>query len=313
MKILVAGGAGFIGSHLCTRLVDEGNHVLAVDNLVTGSLNNLSGLRSESRFQLLEQDVEMYDDSYDSDLILHFASPASPVDFDRVPLGIIRANVHGLWRLLEVAERRAIPLLFASTSEVYGNPLVHPQPEDYFGNVDPRGPRASYDESKRLGEALVSTFHRQGRAAGAIVRIFNTYGPGMRPDDGRVVPEFFAAAMTNRPLILHGGGAQTRSFCYIDDLVDGVVQIAMDDTAAGEVFNLGNPNEISIAGLAHAIKAIVESSSPVIDGLARPQDPERRRPDISKVRLRYGWEPTTTLEHGLGKTFAWIQGLTTPG
>ena len=234
-----------------------------------------------------------------ADLILNLASPASPVDYDRLPVETMRANALGTWRLLDVAQQVGAMLTFTSTSEAYGDPLVHPQPETYWGNVDPIGPRSCYDESKRFAEALIMASRRATGVRASIVRLFNTYGPRMRVDDGRAIPEMLTAALEGRPLVVHGDGSQTRSFCYVSDLVDGLLRVALDPGADGEVFNVGNPAEISILELADEIRRAVGSASAIEFDERRQGDPERRRPDITKIVERYGWEPTVELRAGL--------------
>ena len=306
MKVLVAGGAGFIGNRVCEELLAQGHAVLCVDNLITGTPANIARLGESPDFELRRQGVEDVETT-PVDLIIHLASPASPTDFDRIPLEIIRANVLGTWRLLEIARETGAMLLYASSSEAYGQAEVHPQPEGYFGNVDPTGPRACYDESKRLGETLVATYVRSFAVCARIIRIFNTYGPRMRPDDGRVVPEFIISALRGQPLQLHSGRLQTRSFCFVDDLVRGILQVAFDPDNAGEVFNLGNPDEITIRHLAEAIVEVTGSASSLIDALGRVQDPIRRRPDITKVSARYGWRPAIELREGIARTIEWFE------
>lgn len=305
MKVLVAGGAGFVGNAVCQHLLELGHHVVCVDNLSTGAVENIERLSDLPGFEFHNQPVEDLEEA-SVDVIINLASPASPTDFDRIPVEIIRANVLGTWRLLDLARRSGASVLFASSSEVYGEALVHPQQEGYFGNVDPIGPRSCYDESKRVGETLVATYVRRYGVIGRIMRIFNTYGPRMRPDDGRVVPEFILAALEGRPLPLHGGGVQTRSFCFVDDLVRGIVRIAFDADNAGQVFNLGNPTEVTIRQLADTVLAATGSDSGFAEEAARPQDPTRRRPDISKVMERYGWNPTVGLKEGIDRTVAWF-------
>ncbi len=307
MKVLVAGGAGFVGNAVCEHLLTLGHEVVCVDNLATGTSDNIARLSDLQGFQFINAPVEELE-AAPVDVIINLASPASPTDFDRIPLEIIRANVMGTWRLLELARQWGAGLLFASSSEVYGEAAVHPQPEGYFGNVDPIGPRACYDESKRIGETLVATFVRKHGVAGRIIRIFNTYGPRMRPDDGRVVPEFIMAALQGLPLRLHGGGLQTRSFCFVDDLVRGIVQVALDSDNAGEVFNLGNPAEVTIRRLAETVLEVTGSGSVLVEEEVRPQDPTRRRPDISKVTERYGWQPSVGLDEGISRTVEWFSG-----
>ncbi len=264
MKVLVAGGAGFVGNAVCEQLLALSHRVVCVDNLVTGTLDNIARFSDQPAFEFVSASAEELE-AQQVDVIIHLASPASPIDFDRIPLEIIGANVMGTWRLLDLARQQKASFLFASSSEVYGEPDVHPQHEKYFGNVDPRGPRACYDESKRLGETLVSTFDRKYGVPGRIIRIFNTYGPRMRPDDGRVVTEFIMAALQGLPLRLHGGGLQTRSFCFVDDLARGIVQVALDSDNAGEVFNLGNPTEVTIRQLAETVVEITRSSSRLVE------------------------------------------------
>ena len=245
MRVLVAGGAGFIGSTVCERLLAAGHEVTCLDNFLTGSRRNIEPFEVNERFTLVEADVERVP-HLDTDLILHLASPASPVDYDRMPLETMRANALGAWSLLDLAARTGARFVFTSTSEVYGDPLVHPQPESYWGNVDPVGPRSCYDESKRFAEALIMATRRMTGVRANIVRLFNTYGPRMRIDDGRAVPELMTAAIEGRPLVLHGDGSQTRSFCYVTDLVDGLLRVAEDADIDGEIFNIGNPDEITI-------------------------------------------------------------------
>lgn len=307
MKVLVAGGAGFVGNAVCEQLLALSHRVVCVDNLVTGTLDNIARFSDQPAFEFVSASAEELE-AQRVDVIIHLASPASPIDFDRIPLEIIGANVMGTWRLLDIARQQGASFLFASSSEVYGEPDVHPQHEKYFGNVDPRGPRACYDESKRLGETLVSTFDRKYGVPGRIIRIFNTYGPRMRPDDGRVVTEFIMAALQGLPLRLHGGGLQTRSFCFVDDLARGIVQVALDADNAGEVFNLGNPTEVTIRQLAETVVEITRSSSRLVEEDPRPQDPTRRRPDITKIVDRYGWEPSVALDEGIARTVKWLSG-----
>jgi dTDP-glucose 4,6-dehydratase len=301
VKILVTGGAGFVGSHVCDRLVADGHDVHCLDNFVTGTQTNVAHLAGRDGFHLVDADVSEAP-MLQVDHILHLASPASPVDYDRLPLETMRANALGTWRVLEMAERAGAKLTFTSTSEVYGDPLVHPQPETYWGNVDPVGPRACYDESKRFAEALIMASRRVTGVRASIVRLFNTYGPRMRIDDGRAVPELMRAALEGRPMTVHGDGSQTRSFCYVSDLVDGFLRVALDPGSDGEIFNVGNPAEISIQGLAEEILISVGSDSEIVY-TGRPMgDPERRRPDISKIKERYGWEPKVHLSGGLRYT-----------
>jgi nucleoside-diphosphate-sugar epimerase len=303
MDILVAGGAGFIGSHLCRSLLQAGHAVHCLDNLSTGTFSNIEVLGTESAFHFIEGDVARAD-SLRVDAIIHLASPASPVDYDRMPLETMSANSLGTWRLIDIAREVGARLLFVSTSEVYGDPLVHPQPETYWGNVDPNGPRSCYDESKRFGEALLFSARRQYGIRANVVRLFNTYGPRMRANDGRAIPEMVSAALDGRPLKLHGDGTQTRSFCYVSDLVEGLLHVLLDPTVDGEVFNLGNPAEITMLTLAEQILRLVEGGGSLEFSERRPGDPERRRPVIQKIQDRYGWTPTVDLEEGLRLTIA---------
>lgn len=303
MRVLVAGGAGFIGSHVCEELLRRGHQVICLDNLSTGSRRNVAGFEDHPEFRFVRGDAERCED-INVDAILHLASPASPVDYDRLPLETMAANSQGTWRLCDVARSTGARLTFVSTSEVYGDPLVHPQAETYWGNVDPIGPRACYDESKRFGEALVMSMRRAHGLRANIVRLFNTYGPRMRRDDGRAIPELVSAALDGRSLPVYGDGQQTRSFCYVDDLVHGLLAVALDDAIDGEVFNIGNPTETTIGALAERIRDLVDPGLEIVYVTARPGDPARRRPDISRMRERYGWQPAVDLDTGLRATIA---------
>jgi nucleoside-diphosphate-sugar epimerase len=303
MRVIVAGGAGFVGSHVCHELIARGHEVTCIDNMITGSLDNVAELEGHPRFQLVVSDVARAP-LIEADFIIHLASPASPVDYDRFPLETMSANSIGTWRLLEIARETRAKLTFTSTSEVYGDPLVHPQPESYWGNVDPVGPRSSYDESKRFGEALLMSMRRARGVRATIVRFFNTYGPKMRFDDGRVIPELLGNALGGRALVLHGTGSQTRSFCYVDDLVRGLLLVALDTENDGEIFNIGNPAEITIRGLAERIRDLIQPGLPIVSTDARVGDPARRCPDISKIQTWYGWQPEIDLDQGLRATIA---------
>ncbi|CAN5778179.1 GDP-mannose 4,6-dehydratase [soil metagenome] len=307
MKFLVTGGAGFVGSHLCRRLVSDGHEVTCVDNLITGQRGNITDLLDQPAFRFVEADVTQTP-TLNVDVIMHLASPASPVDYDRYPLETMTANSQGTWRLLDIARETGARVVFVSTSEAYGDPLVHPQPETYWGNVDPIGPRACYDESKRFGEALLMTYRRVHGVSAAIVRVFNTYGPAMRLDDGRVMPEFFGAAFAGEPLRVHGDGSQTRSFMYVDDLVEGLLHVALDKQADGQVLNIGNPEEITIGELAETIVRRFAPQAKVKSVPARDGDPKQRCPDIGRMIARYGWRPTVPLEDGLRATADWYRG-----
>ena len=306
MKVLVAGGAGFVGNHLCRRLLADGHHVVCVDNLITGEAGNIADLKGHPRFRFLNTDVAKTP-ATDVDVVLHLASPASPVDYDRLPLETMAANSIGTWRLLDVARQANARFVFVSTSEAYGDPLVHPQPETYWGNVDPIGPRSCYDESKRFGEALVTSYRRSHGLKAAIVRVFNTYGPAMRLEDGRVMPEFFGAAYSGQPLVVHGDGSQTRSFMYVDDLVEALTLISLDEELDGQLLNIGNPHEITIGQLAERIIAAAAPDTRTVHIPGRPGDPQRRCPDISRMRARYGWQPRIDLDAGLRQTATWYR------
>ncbi len=307
MKVLVAGGAGFIGSHLCARLLAEGHEVICADNLITGSEANLRALLTNPRFRFERVDVTQ-PCPFEADAIFHLASPASPVGYMEHPFETIRANSTGTFELLQVAKRSGARFLMASTSEAYGDPLVHPQVETYFGNVNPIGPRACYDESKRLGETITAEFHRQYGVDARIVRIFNTYGPHSQLHDGRMVPNFIVQAVNGELLSIHGQGQQTRSICYVDDLVDGLLAAMFTPGTAGEVFNLGNPEEHTVLEWAQLIIRLCESSSAIVFEEKRQDDPERRRPDITKAYERLGWSPRIGPEEGLRRTVEWFRG-----
>ncbi|MDI6873594.1 UDP-glucuronic acid decarboxylase family protein [Candidatus Solincola sp.] len=306
MKVLVTGGAGFIGSHLCERLVEEGHAVWCLDNLCTGSMENLEGLKGHPRFRFILADVA--DPlTLEVDAVAHLASPASPVDYHRMPVETMLANSMGTYQALEVARKNGARFLLASTSEVYGDPLKVPQDEEYTGNVNPVGPRACYDESKRFAEALTSTYRRLYGTETVILRIFNTYGPRMRREDGRVVPNFIQQALAGEPLTVYGDGSQTRSFCYVDDLVEGICLALRSERAVGEVINLGNDREMTVLELAHRIREMLGSTSE-ITFLPLPQgDPRRRKPDLTRARELLGWEPATGLEEGLRRTVEWFR------
>ncbi|MGH2517702.1 MAG: UDP-glucuronic acid decarboxylase family protein [Ktedonobacterales bacterium] len=304
--MLVSGGAGFVGSHLCARLIREGHRVQCVDNLVTGVERNIAPLRTEKRFAFhLHDVVEPLDLPVDA--IFHLASPASPVGYWEHPFETIRVNSEGTMRLLELAHRRNAKFLMASTSEAYGDPAVHPQVEDYHGNVNPVGPRACYDESKRLGETITAEFHRQYDTDARIVRIFNTYGPNSQLNDGRMIPNFIVQALANAPIAIHGSGEQTRSICYVDDLVDGLMRAMFTPGTAGEVYNLGNPEEHTVLEWAQTIVRLCESSSAIVFEDKRADDPERRRPDIQKAERVLGWRPQVSPEAGLRRTIEWFR------
>lgn len=305
MKIVVTGGAGFIGSHLCARLLDEGHRVLCVDNLITGSERNIEPLRDNPDFVFIHHDVTQPFE-FEADAIFHLASPASPVGYMTHPIETILVNSQGTYQMLLQARRQNALFLVSSTSEAYGDPLVHPQTEDYWGNVNPIGPRACYDESKRLGETLTMEFYRQYQLNARIVRIFNTYGPNSQINDGRMIPNFITQALKNEPLTIYGNGSITRSICYVSDLVDGLMRAMFKPHTAGEVFNLGNTEEHTVLEYAQTIIRLCEATSTILYEPNRIDDPERRRPDISKAMRVLGWQPKVSMESGLRRTIEWF-------
>lgn len=306
MRVLITGGAGFIGSHLVERFLERGDEVVVADNLLTGSADNLAHVEGHPLLRVLRVDVaapltaRAFAGPFDR--VYHLASPASPVGYRRYPIETLLANSTGTRHALEVAHRDGARFFLASTSEVYGEPLVHPQREDYWGNVNPIGPRACYDEGKRFGESLTMEFHRHYALDTRIARIFNTYGPRSRPDDGRVVPNFCVQALRGEPITIYGDGSQTRSFCYVSDLVDGILAMTDIDGLAGEVINLGNPTETSILEFAQIVIAVAGSDSRIEFAPLPVDDPTRRRPDIAKARRILGWEPRVPLRFGLQRT-----------
>ena len=303
---VVTGGAGFLGSHLCEYLLARGHRVICVDNLVTSSLANIEHLRGDS-FAFLNHDVtEHIEIAEPVDFVYHFAALASPVDYLRMPLHSLKVGSYGTHNALGLAKYKRARFLLASTSEVYGDPLVHPQPESYWGNVNPVGPRGVYDEAKRYAEALTMAYHSQQGVDTCIVRIFNTYGPRMRADDGRVIPQFITHALSGAPLPVHGDGRQTRSFCFVDDLVDGIYRFATYDGLAGEVINLGNPEEVSLLELIDTVAALVGRTLDLVHLPLPEDDPARRRPDIRKAGLVLGWTPHVPLREGLRRTIEWF-------
>lgn len=310
-RVLVTGGAGFIGSHLVDRLVGYGSIVVVVDNLITGSRNNLTQALSSDLCQLIEADVsetvESYLDKQKFDAIFHLASPASPKDFNSIPEEIYRVNSYGTDNLARFANDVKARFLFASTSEAYGDPLVHPQPETYFGNVNPIGPRACYDESKRFGEMVVANFIRRHDLDGRIVRIFNTYGPRMQTNDGRVIPNFISQALENSPITIHGDGSQTRSFCYVDELVEYILRAMSNDDMKGELINIGNPDEHTIGQIGEIIKSLTQSSSEFEYKPLPQDDPTRRKPDMEKAKRLLGELDYTSIEDGLKKTIDYFR------
>lgn len=309
MRVLVAGGAGFIGSHLCGRLLAEGHTVMCVDNLVTGSERNIATLLPHPSFQFARHDLieSAPFGEFEAEAIFHLASPASPVGYWEHPFETIKVNTIGTFHLLDTARLSNARFLMASTSEAYGDPLIHPQTESYNGNVSTTGPRACYDEAKRLGETITAEYHRQYGLDTRIVRIFNTYGPHSQLDDGRMVPNFIVQALAGKPLAIHGSGTQTRSICYVDDLVDGLMRAMFQPDTTNEVFNLGNPEEHTVLDWAKLIIQLCDSSSSVTFEPKRADDPERRKPNIDKARRVLGWEPAIRPEAGLRRTIAWFR------
>ncbi|HYL26891.1 MAG TPA: UDP-glucuronic acid decarboxylase family protein [Candidatus Nitrosotalea sp.] len=316
--VLITGAAGFVGSHLVDRYLRDGASVIGVDNLLTGSPGNLAAATQSDRFELIRADVAsewrevhaaIERSGSPPELILHFASPASPIDYFNHPVATMAANSAGTNECLKAAKRWNCRFLYASTSESYGDPLVHPQREDYWGNVNPVGPRSCYDESKRFGEALTMAYVRSERVDARIIRIFNTYGPRMRPNDGRVVSNFILEALRGQPLTIYGDGLQTRSFCYVDDLVEGIVRCAASEQTRARVVNLGNPQEYTIAELARLVSEMLQVPLNVENLPAREDDPGRRRPDITVARELLGWEPHTPVADGLRRTIEYFQAL----
>lgn len=305
MRILVTGGAGFLGSHLVERLLAEGHDVIAMDNLITGTTDNIAHLAGNQHFSFIHHNVTNY--IYlkgDLDAILHFASPASPVDYLELPIQTLKVGSLGTHNALGLALAKGARFLLASTSEVYGDPLVHPQTEDYWGHVNPIGPRGVYDEAKRFAEAMTMAYHRSHGVQTRIVRIFNTYGPRMRLNDGRVVPNFMSQALAGKPLTVYGDGSQTRSFCYVSDLVDGIYRLLLSDET--EPVNIGNPNEITIREFAERINALTDNRAGIRFEPLPKDDPRQRQPDITKARRVLGWSPQVQLQDGLEKTVAWF-------
>lgn len=309
MRVLVTGGAGFVGSHLCDRLLSEGHEVVAVDNLYTGRRENLAHLDDEERFSLVEHDIcEPLPELGELDRIYNLACPASPPHYQRDPFLTLRTCFDGTMRVLELAERSSARFLQASTSEVYGDPEEHPQTERYRGNVNTLGPRACYDEGKRIAETLCADFERAGRCDVRIIRIFNTYGPRMDPRDGRVVSNFVTQALRGESLTVYGSGSQTRSFCYVDDMVDGVLRV-MEEAQDSRPFNVGNPNEFTVSELAETVARLVGSECTVTYEDLPQDDPKVRRPDIGRARAELGFEPSVDLEAGLHRTIEYFRDL----
>jgi dTDP-glucose 4,6-dehydratase len=308
MRVLVTGAAGFLGSHLCDRLLAQGHRVVGMDNLITGNAANLAHLKSHPQFQSVSHDVTNFIEVQGPlDGVLHFASPASPVDYLEFPIQTLKVGSLGTHKALGLARAKGARFLLASTSEVYGDPLVHPQPESYWGNVNPVGPRGVYDEAKRFAEAMTMAYHRSHHLDTRVVRIFNTYGPRMRPNDGRVVSNFIVQALKGEPLTVYGDGSQTRSFCYVDDLIEGIVRLF--ERGDPEPTNIGNPKEFTVRDLAELVLRLTGSKSPIVERPLPTDDPRVRQPDITRARELLGWEPQVSLEDGLRRTIEYFRGI----
>jgi dTDP-glucose 4,6-dehydratase len=308
MRILITGAAGFLGSHLCDRFLADGHTVVGLDNFLTGHPDNIAHLIGHERFSFVRHNISEY--TYvagELDGVLHFASPASPVDYLEMPIQTLKVGSLGTHNALGLALAKRARFLLASTSEVYGDPLVHPQPESYWGNVNPIGPRGCYDEAKRFAEAITMAYHRARGVDTRIVRIFNTYGPRMRPGDGRVVSNFIVQALKCEPLTVYGDGSQTRSFCYVADEVEGIYRLFLSDEH--QPVNVGNPNEFTVRQLAELVVELTGSTSPIKSLPLPTDDPKVRRPDIARARALFGWEPTVQLREGLGRTIEYFRGL----
>jgi dTDP-glucose 4,6-dehydratase len=308
MRVVVTGGAGFLGSHLCDRLLAEGHEVIAVDNLLTGNPRNIAHLADEKRFRFLRHDVTHFifiDGAVDA--VLHFASPASPIDYLELPIQTLKVGSLGTHNALGLAMAKNARFLLASTSECYGDPLVHPQPETYWGNVNPIGPRGVYDEAKRFAEAMTMAYQRHHGVQTRIVRIFNTYGERMRPRDGRVVPALICQALAGEPMTVFGDGSQTRSFCYVSDLIEGIYRLLLSEEK--EPTNIGNPAELSVLEFARTIQKLTGTKSEIVHRPLPVDDPKVRQPDITKARTKLGWEPKVRLEEGLRRTIDYFRSL----
>lgn len=304
--VVITGGAGFIGSHLCEFLIKKGLRIICIDNLITGHIENIERLLGNKNFKFIKHDVSKpIEIKMQIDYVLHFASPASPVDYLKHPIPTLKVGSLGTHNTLGLAKAKKAKFMLASTSEVYGDPLVHPQPESYWGNVNPIGPRGVYDEAKRFAEAITMAYHRYHNIDTRIIRIFNTYGPRMRFDDGRAIPNFISQALKNRPITVYGKGSQTRSFCYIDDLIYGIIKVMGSNLH--DPINLGNPNEMSILQLARLIIKLSKSESKIIYKSLPQDDPKRRKPDITKAKTLLSWQPKVKLETGLKDTIPWFR------
>jgi dTDP-glucose 4,6-dehydratase len=307
-RVLITGAAGFLGSHLCDKFIKEGYDVIGMDNLITGSMDNIAHLMGKENFEFYHHDVSKYVHvSGDLKYILHFASPASPIDYLKIPIQTLKVGAHGTHNLLGLAKDKNARILVASTSEVYGDPLIHPQTEDYYGNVNPIGPRGVYDEAKRFMESITMAYHTYHQLETRIVRIFNTYGPRMRLNDGRVLPAFIGQALRGEDLTIFGDGSQTRSFCYVDDLVEGIYRLLLSDYSYP--VNVGNPDEITISEFAEEIIKLTGTKQKVIYENLPKDDPKKRQPDISKAKELLGWEPKVNRAEGLKITYDYFKSL----
>jgi len=308
MRVLITGAAGFLGSHLCDRFLAEGDEVVGLDNYITGSPENIAHLSADKRFSFVKQNISEYTEiSGALDGVLHFASPASPIDYLKLPIETLKVGSLGTINALGIAKAKGARFFLASTSEVYGDPLEHPQTEGYWGNVNPIGPRAVYDEAKRFSEAATMAYHRTHGIDTRIVRIFNTYGPRMRPQDGRVVSNFITQALAGQPLTVYGDGSQTRSFCYVDDEVEGIFRLFMRGDA--QPTNIGNPDEYTVKQLAEIVIELTRSSSEIVYEELPTDDPKVRKPDISRARRMLGWEPKVPVREGVARTVEYFRGL----
>ncbi len=309
---VITGGAGFLGSHLTDYLLAKGHKVICLDNLITGSLDNIAHLRSNTDYEFIHLNVTEYIEIPGPvNYIFHFASPASPIDYLELPIQTLKVGAHGTHRALGLAKAKKARILLASTSEVYGDPLVHPQPETYWGNVNPIGPRGVYDEAKRFAEAMTMAYHRFHGVDTRIVRIFNTYGPRMRPKDGRVVPAFICEALRNEPITVFGDGKQTRSFCYVSDLIEGIYRLQMSSTH--DPVNIGNPHEMNVMDFAVKIRTLCGSSSEIVHKPLPVDDPKIRQPNITRAREILGWSPQMDIDKGLGLTIDYFKSLIAKG
>lgn len=306
MRVLIAGGSGFLGSHLCARMLEEDYEVVCVDNLITGRRTNVEALRSNPRFSFLEHNIStpLYLEG-EVDAVLNFASPASPIDYLMHPIPTLKVGAIGTWHTLGLAKAKGATYMLASTSEVYGDPQIHPQPETYWGHVNPIGPRGVYDEAKRYAEAITMAYHRYHGLDTRLLRIFNTFGPFQRTDDGRAVTTFIVQAIEGRPITVHGDGSQTRSFCYVDDLIEGIVRLL--HSGEHEPVNLGNPEEYTVLELATMIRELTGSASEIVFEPRPVDDPSVRRPDITRARELLGWEPKVPVQDGLQRTIEWFR------